>query len=145
MRNRCRCGNKHGFKSFHLNRELASAVGEIRSQAADGATEGNCPGRAELSNHDPEFMKTIITGDETWVYGYDPQTRFQSSQWKHVEYQRPKKAQQVCTDVELLMSCLFDSCVIVHDKYSPEDQEYYFEVLCRLLERNFVITGNDSK
>ena len=32
----------------------------------------------DLVNHDPEFIKTIITGDETWVYGYDPETKFQS-------------------------------------------------------------------
>ena len=34
----------------------------------------------DLANHDPEFIKTIITGDETWVYGYDPETKSQSSQ-----------------------------------------------------------------
>ena len=34
----------------------------------------------DLANHDPEFIKTIITGDETWVYGYNPETKFQSSQ-----------------------------------------------------------------
>ncbi|CAK8698076.1 unnamed protein product [Clavelina lepadiformis] len=49
-----RCGNKHGFSSFHLNRGFASAesVGEIRYQAAYGATEGppevNCPRHAKL-------------------------------------------------------------------------------------------------
>ena len=54
MRNRCRGGNKHGFSSFHLNRGFPPevSVGKIRSQAADGATEGtlegNCPGHAEL-------------------------------------------------------------------------------------------------
>ena len=46
----------------------------------------------DLANHDPEFIKTIITGDETWVYGYDPETKFQSSQWKHPQSPRSKKA-----------------------------------------------------
>jgi len=27
------------------------------------------------------FLKNIITGDETWVYGYDVETKMQSSQW----------------------------------------------------------------
>jgi len=31
---------------------------------------------------DPSFLGNVITGDETWVYGYDPETRVQSSQWK---------------------------------------------------------------
>ena len=45
----------------------------------------------DLANHNPEFIKTIITGDETWVYGYDPETKFQFSQWKHPESPWPKK------------------------------------------------------
>jgi len=28
------------------------------------------------------FLGNVITGDETWVYGHDPETRVQSSQWK---------------------------------------------------------------
>jgi hypothetical protein len=29
----------------------------------------------ECANGDPEFLKTVITGNETWVYGYDPETK----------------------------------------------------------------------
>ena len=58
-----------------------------------------------LANHDPEFIKTIITGDETWVYGYDPETKFQSSQWKHPESPWPKKAWQVCSNVKVMLTC----------------------------------------
>ena len=32
-------------------------------------------------NSDDTFLKRIITGDETWVYGYDMETKNQSSQW----------------------------------------------------------------
>ena len=46
----------------------------------------------DCANNDLKFTKTIITGDETWVYGYDPGSKFQSSQWKHLESPRPKKA-----------------------------------------------------
>jgi hypothetical protein len=44
------------------------------------------------ANGDPEFLKTVITGDETWVYGYDPKTKVPSSQWKHSSSPRPKKS-----------------------------------------------------
>ena len=26
----------------------------------------------DSTNSDPDFLNTIITGDESWVYGYDP-------------------------------------------------------------------------
>ncbi|UYV69597.1 hypothetical protein LAZ67_6004048 [Cordylochernes scorpioides] len=31
---------------------------------------------------DPEWKDKIITGDETWVYGYDPETKRQSAEWR---------------------------------------------------------------
>ncbi|XP_026822225.1 protein GVQW3-like [Rhopalosiphum maidis] len=45
----------------------------------------------ECSESDDFFFKSIITGDETWVYGYDPETKVQSSQWKTPDSPRPKK------------------------------------------------------
>ena len=39
---------------------------------------------------DPSFMSRVITGDESWVYGYDPETKQQSSQWKSPGSPRPK-------------------------------------------------------
>jgi hypothetical protein len=36
-------------------------------------------GMLEYANGDPEFLKTVMTGDETWVYGYDQETKVQST------------------------------------------------------------------
>ena len=30
---------------------------------------------------DENFLKNVKTGDETWVYGYDVETKVQSSHW----------------------------------------------------------------
>jgi hypothetical protein len=40
---------------------------------------------------DPESLLKIITGDETWVYRYDPETKQQSSQWKNPFSLHPKR------------------------------------------------------
>ena len=72
----------------------AESVSQIHFQAADGAIGapcGNCQDMLDCANNDLEFTKTIITGDETWVCGYNPESKFQSSQWKHLESPRPKK------------------------------------------------------
>ena len=34
-------------------------------------------------NEDPDLPKKVITGEESWVYSYDNETKAQSSQWKH--------------------------------------------------------------
>jgi len=44
------------------------------------------------ANGNENFLKNIITGDETWVYGSDVETKMQSSQWMGKGSSRPKKA-----------------------------------------------------
>ena len=44
------------------------------------------------ANGNEKFLKNIITGDETWVYRYDVETKMQSSQWIGKGSPRPKKA-----------------------------------------------------
>ncbi len=44
----------------------------------------------DRSNADKNFPKNV-TGDETWVYGYDVETKVQSSQWMGKLSPRPKK------------------------------------------------------
>jgi len=52
----------------------------------------------ELRDHatsDSSFSRNVIMGNETWVYGYDPETRFQSSQWKSPSSPRAKKSASI--------------------------------------------------
>jgi len=43
------------------------------------------------ANGNENFLKNIITGDEMWVYGYDVETKMQSSWWMGKGSPRPKK------------------------------------------------------
>ncbi|UYV65209.1 K02A2.6-like [Cordylochernes scorpioides] len=36
----------------------------------------------EMTRTDPEWKDKIITGDETWVYDYDPETKRQYAEWR---------------------------------------------------------------
>ena len=56
-------------------------------------------------NDDPDLLKKVITGGESWVYGYDVETKAQSSQWKHTESPRLKKARQVRSNVKVFAHC----------------------------------------
>ena len=37
------------------------------------------------------FLKRIVTGDETWIHHYDPESKQQSMQWKHASSPSPRK------------------------------------------------------
>jgi len=56
-------------------------------------------------------MGKIIT-DETWVYGYDPETKRQLSQRKSTDSPRPKKARQVLSKVKDMLFVLFDMFIM---------------------------------
>jgi len=40
-----------------------------------------CTDLHDQAQNDPDFMSLVITGDECWVYGNDPETKQMSSQW----------------------------------------------------------------
>ena len=54
----------------------------------------------KTANKDPDFPKKVIAGDESWVYGYDPETKAHSSQWKSPEFPHLKKAQPSRSNVK---------------------------------------------
>ena len=54
-----------------------------------------CLDLKENAANDPSFLWNVITGDETWVYAYDPETKTQSSLCESLGSPRPKKARQV--------------------------------------------------
>ena len=77
--------------------------------------------------------------DESWVYCYDPETKGQSSQWKHAGSPRPKKARQSKSTHKLLMIPFFDSTGMIYMHWVPTGQtvnkEYYVEVLREFRKR----------
>lgn len=88
------------------------------------------------AENDPNFLKKIITGDESWVYGYDPETKAQSSEWIEPGTPRPKKARRSRSNIKVMLTVFFDHRGIVHHEYAPRgttiNKESYRETLRRL-------------
>ena len=59
--------------------------------------------------HDSKFFDALVTCNESWIYCHDPETKRQSSQWKHASSPRPKKARQSKSTHKLPMIPFFDS------------------------------------
>jgi len=97
-----------------------------------------CTDLRQLASDDETFLSRVITGDESWVYGYDPETKKQSSQWKNPTSPRPKKARQVKSNVKSTIIAFFDVKRNVHKEFVPTGQNvnsgFYCDVLRRLRE-----------
>ncbi|GFX97903.1 uncharacterized protein TNCV_4905541 [Trichonephila clavipes] len=92
----------------------------------------------QSESDDPEFIKLIITRDESWAYGYDPETKQQSSQWKTSGSPRPKKAWPVRSKIKVMLIVCFNAVGIAHHAYAPQgltvNKEFYLDVMRRLRE-----------
>ena len=77
--------------------------------------------------------------NESWIYCYDPETKRQSSQWKHVFSPIPKKTRQSKSTHKLLMIPFFDSTGRIYMHWVPTGQtvnkEYYVELLREFRKR----------
>jgi hypothetical protein len=96
------------------------------------------------SNKDPTFVSRIITGDESWIYGYDPETKQQSSQWKLTQSQRAKKGKSRVQQRACLLFFL-DVKGVVHRKFVPLNttinSDFYCDIFRRLKENVWRKTG----
>ena len=98
-----------------------------------------CRDLLERIRDDPEFLGQVITGDETWVFQYDPETKRQSLQWKTPGSPRPKKARMSRSRVKVMLIAFFDQKGLVHHEFVPDgqtvNQTFYKQVLDRLHRR----------
>ena len=83
----------------------------------------------KLTNSDHAVLDALVTCHESWIYFYDPETKRQSSHWKHAGSPRPKKARQSKSTHKHLMITFFDSTVMIYMYWVPTGQtvnkEYY--------------------
>ena len=97
-----------------------------------------CTKLHEAVRHDPNFLSKVITGDESWVYGYDPETKQQSSQWKTPSSPQLKKVCKVRSNIKTMLIIFLDIRGIVHKEFVPPGQtvngKFYCEVLRQLRE-----------
>jgi hypothetical protein len=84
----------------------------------------------ERSNADENFLKNVITGDETWVYGCDIETKAQLLQWVGKSSLRPKKARQSRSNTKVLLIVLFDGKGVVHHDFVPRGQTPHLLTCC---------------
>jgi len=59
------------------------------------------------TNSNENVLKNIITGDETWFYGYDVETNMHSSQWMGKGSPRTKKSTDESVKDQGVVGCVF--------------------------------------
>lgn len=91
------------------------------------------------ADQDPNFLKNIVTGDESWCLEYDPETKRQSAEWTSPGKGRPMKVRASKSKTKTMLIVFFDSRGIIHQEFlrqgSTVTGAFYKDVLDRLLKR----------
>ena len=91
----------------------------------------------EVYNANPEDFHThLVTGDETWLHHWDPDTKKEFMQWKRPGSPPPKKFRTQPSAAKVMATVLWDSKGIIFIDYKPAGTsvtgEYYANVIKQL-------------
>ena len=73
-----------------------------------------CQDLLNMINSDKNFLDKVITGDESWCFMYDSETKCQSSEWVGEHSPQLKKLRFQKSRVKTMLIVFFDSQGIVH-------------------------------
>ena len=107
-------GSSYNFNwSFAHAKNLCKTGAEIFVSGAKSKPGGNLWGFAgKTPKWAKFFLDKVITGDESWVLDYDPETKRQSSEWHTKSSPRLKKARMSRSKVKTMIIVFFDSHVL---------------------------------
>ncbi|RUS74366.1 hypothetical protein EGW08_017875 [Elysia chlorotica] len=101
----------HHIITVHLGYRKVSARWVPRQLTVEMKAQRKtiCTQLLERFTHDSErFLRSIITGDESWVHHYDPESKMQSMQYRHKNSPAPKKFKGVASARKVLLTIFWD-------------------------------------
>uniref|UniRef100_A0A1B6H603 Mos1 transposase HTH domain-containing protein n=1 Tax=Homalodisca liturata TaxID=320908 RepID=A0A1B6H603_9HEMI len=87
-------------------------------------------------NEKDSFLKSIVTGDETWVLYENPETKEQSKQWMHTHSpSKPKKFKQTLTKRKTMATVFWDQKGVLLVEFMQQGTTITKESYCETLHR----------
>jgi len=82
------------------------------------------------------FIDRIVTGDESWVHHYDPESKAESKEWRRPDSPRPTQPLQQASASKIMMTVFWDAGGILLLDFLPHKQTvtatYYADLLRKL-------------
>ncbi|UYV80288.1 hypothetical protein LAZ67_18002305 [Cordylochernes scorpioides] len=131
----------HGIvtEDLQMRKVCAKLVPKVLTQDQKELRVLRCQELLNLIQNEPDFLNSLVTGDESWMFEYDPESKRQSCACHTKSSPRPKKARMSKSSIKTMIIVFFDIRGIVHCKFVPQGQTvnlaFYLEVLRRLKRR----------
>ena len=95
-------------ENLEIRKVCAKMVPKLLSEDQKQQRITVCQDIIERLEDDPDLLGRVITGDESWIFEYDTETKWQSRQWKSQASPRPKKARMLKAKVKVMLIAFFD-------------------------------------
>lgn len=126
-------------KDLNKRKVCARFVPHALNEDQEIARVEHCKDLIKTARRNCTFLESIVTGDETWCFKYDPQTKRQSATWKSPGSPKSKKLRFQKSREKTMLICFYDSKGIILREFVPQGQnvtgEYYLGVMERLWKR----------
>ncbi|UYV78357.1 hypothetical protein LAZ67_16001064 [Cordylochernes scorpioides] len=128
----------HGIvtEDLQMRKVCAKLVPKVLTQDQKELRVLRCQELLDLIKNEPGFLNSVVTGDESWMFEYDPESKRQSCAWHTKSSPRPKKARMSKSRIKTMIIVFFDIRGIVHCEFVPQgktvNSAFYLEVLRRL-------------
>ena len=70
----------------------------------------------------PNLENRIVTGDETWLYQYDPESKQATMQWLSPTEERPFNYKRSRSRIKIMMTVFFDRNGIIYVEFLPPNE-----------------------
>ena len=95
-------------ENIEMRKVCAKMVPKLLSEDQKERRVTVCEDIIERRKGDPDLLRRVITGDESWIFEYDTETKQQSRQLKSLASPRPKKARMSKWKVKVMLIAFFD-------------------------------------
>ncbi len=82
----------------------------------------------------PDLLESVVTGDESSVALYDPETKLSSMHWQLKDEPRPQKALRARAHASTMITTFFDCNGIVLKEFLPRGETITADSYCNTLK-----------
>ncbi|UYV72490.1 hypothetical protein LAZ67_9003364 [Cordylochernes scorpioides] len=106
----------HGIvtEDLQMRKVCAKLVPKVLTQDQKELRVLRCQELLDLIQNELDLLNSVVTGDESWMFEYDPESKRQSCAWHTKSSPRPKKARMSKSRIKTMIIVFFDIRGIVH-------------------------------
>ena len=110
------------MEDLGMRKNCAKMVPRLLNEGQKERRVQVCQDILEQVETEPNLLKRVLTGDESWICEHDPLTKWQSLEWKSALSPTPKKARVLKSKTKVMLIAVFDAHGIVYAEFLSQDQ-----------------------